>query len=365
MLKAGIVGLPNVGKSTLFNALIGEYQAEAGNFPFCTIDPNVGIVVVPDSKLETLAKIENSKKIIPASFEFVDIAGLVKGASEGAGLGNKFLSNIREVDAIVHVVRCFEDKNIHHVDGSINPIRDFETICLELALADLSVITKRIDRVAKTAKSGDVDAKKELAILNEIKPYFEDFQFEEILNIADEIKESLKHLSLLLMKKCIITANLTENELSKPLDNIYYAELFKTFGSLVSIIPISAQIEAELVNLAPEEQIEYLESLDVKESGIKTLIRTSFETLGLTTYFTAGEMEARAWTIPINALAPQAAGVIHTDFERGFIKAEVINFEELIACGNKAKARELGKLRLEGKDYIVKENDIIEFKFNV
>lgn len=363
MLQAGIVGLPNVGKSTLFNALVQNNQAEAGNFPFCTIEPNIGIVNVPDERLLALQKIVNAEKIVPAAFQFVDIAGLVKGANEGAGLGNKFLSHIREVDAIVQVVRCFEDENIHHVDGEVNALRDFETIKLELALADLAVIEKRIDRLAKQIKAGDKTAQAETEILNKLKNALETVSD---INLDDEEKKLILHLNLLSLKPLIIAANLKEEELAKPENNTNYQKI-KTalFEKGHQIIPISAQIEAELISLSTEEAHEYLQSLGVNESGVQSLIKAAFKTLGLMTYFTAGETEARAWTIPLVCKAPQAAGVIHTDFERGFIKAEVVSFDDLVDYGSKNAARETGKVRLEGKEYLVQDGDVIEFKFNV
>lgn len=370
MSKAGIVGLPNVGKSTLFNALVGSYKAEAGNFPFCTIDPNVGIVSVPDDRLDTLKELENSDKIVPATFEFVDIAGLVKGANEGAGLGNKFLSHIREVHTIVHVVRCFEDENVHHVDGSINPMRDLETIYLELALADLAVVQKRKERLEKACKTGDKASKEEFDILTKIEETLENSDsLNSIIslrsNLPTEELERIAYLNLLVLKPFLIAANLKEDELKAPKENKNYKILCEKFSEGV-LIPISAQIEAELASLNDEtEAKEYLESLGVKESGVKELIRKAFDALGLMTYFTVGKIEARAWTVRKNSTAPEAAGVIHTDFQRGFIKAEIISFDELVKCGSKASAREQGKLRLEGKEYIVQEADVIEFKFNV
>ncbi len=364
MLQAGIVGLPNVGKSTLFNALTQNNSAEAANFPFCTIEPNIGIVNVPDSRLEKLKEIFNSQKIIPAAFKFVDIAGLVKGASEGAGLGNKFLSHIREVDSIVHVIRCFEDENIHHVDGSVNAIRDFETIRLELALADMSVMQKRIEKINKQAKSGDKNYQREFEILSEINNNFENLNI-KLPELSPADTALIAHLNLLSFKPFIIAANLKEEELAKPLDNPHYLTLSKYIDKNIQLIAISAQIEAELIELPEEETNEYLKSLGVNESGVKSLIQASFKALGLMTYFTAGEMEARAWTIPINCKAPQAAGAIHTDFERGFIKAEVVGWDDLLNYGTKQLAKDAGKVRLEGKDYTVQGGDIIEFKFNV
>ncbi len=364
MLQAGIVGLPNVGKSTLFNALTQNNSAEAANFPFCTIEPNIGIVNVPDKRLDKLREIFNSQKIIPAAFKFVDIAGLVKGASEGAGLGNKFLSHIREVDSIVHVIRCFEDENIHHVDGSVNAVRDFETIRLELALADMSVMQKRIDKINKQAKSGDKNYQREFEILNEINNNFENLNI-KLPELTAEDKALIAHLNLLSFKPFIIAANLKEEELAKPLENPQYLALSKYIDKNIELIAISAQIEAELIELSEEETAEYLQSLGVNESGVKSLIQASFKALGLMTYFTAGEMEARAWTVPINCKAPQAAGAIHTDFERGFIKAEVVGWDDLLNYGTKQLAKDAGKVRLEGKEYTVQSSDIIEFKFNV
>jgi ribosome-binding ATPase len=366
MLQAGIVGLPNVGKSTLFNALVGNHKAEASNFPFCTIEPNVGIVDVPDERLNVLQKIVDGQKIVPANFQFVDIAGLVKGANEGAGLGNKFLSHIREVDAIVQVVRCFEDENIHHVDGSVNPTRDLETIKLELALADLAVVEKRLEKLAKGLRSGDKPSIAENEVLNKVKAALEML---EDFSLDDEQKKIVSHLNLLSVKPIIIAANLREEELADPSKNKNYLSLVQYIKDKLytstQVIPISAQIESELVSLSQEEANEYLESLGVSESGVKSLIRSAFTTLGLMSYFTAGETEVRAWTIPLVCKAPQAAGVIHTDFERGFIKAEVVSYEDLTGFGSKNAAREAGKVRLEGKEYLIKNGDVVEFKFNV
>jgi len=363
MRRAGIVGLPNVGKSTLFNALLKGHKAEAGNFPFCTIEPNQGVVNVPDPRLQKLAELENSAKIIPATFEFVDIAGLVRGASDGAGLGNKFLSHIREVDALVHMVRCFADENIHHVDGQINPLRDLETISLELMLADLSVIEKRISKLRKSLKSNDKEILLEYDILNNVQ---QSFQEGEMLDLEQEKFQLIKHLNLLSMKPSLIAANLQENELQAPSDNPYYKALHAHARSQgKSIVPLSAQLEYELISLDPEEATQYLQDLSLADSGVNQLIKETFDTLGLICYLTAGPTEARAWTVQRSSTAPQAAGAIHGDFERGFIKAEVISYEELLSCGSKSQAREQGKLRLEGKEYIVQEGDVIEFKFNV
>jgi GTP-binding protein YchF len=365
MLNAGIVGLPNVGKSTLFNALLKNFQAEAANFPFCTIEPNVGIVNVPDFRLTVLKAIYGSEKIIPASFQFVDIAGLVKGASEGAGLGNKFLSHIREVDAIIQVVRCFEDENVHHVDGSVDPVRDFETIGFELMMADLAVVKKRIERLAKQVKSGDKLAEIESLILQRIEKEIEELNPVEL---NSEEKEVVRHLNLLINKPVLLAANLKEEELKDPKANANFNKIVSYLNQKfpnVQIVPISAQIEAELSQLAETEAKEYLDALGVKESGVEKLIQTAFSTLGLMSYFTAGEVEARAWTIPIGCKAPQAAGVIHTDFGRGFIKAEVVGYDDLVEYGSKKAAQVAGKVRLEGKDYVMQNGDVVEFKFNV
>ena len=364
MYKAGIVGLPNVGKSTLFNALINNHQAEASNYPFCTIEPNIGIVNLPDERLTKLAQIVKTEKIVPAAFNFVDIAGLVKGASKGEGLGNQFLSHIREVDAIVHVVRCFEDPNIIHVDGSIDPIRDIETIKIELALSDLQSIEKKIDTVSKKVKSNDKESKSQLAILEKIKI---------ILNEGKSLKEFVfekedlsfyKSLFLLSDKPVIYAANVLENDLKNINENRFVKsvqEYAKNTGA--KCVPISASLESELVSLTKEEKEAFLDK--DKRSGVDDLIKATFDLLGLTTFFTAGPKEARAWTILKDTKAPQAAGVIHTDFEKGFIKAEVIKYEDLVKLGSKVAIRDAGKACLEGKEYIVQDSDVIEFKFNV
>lgn len=365
-MKLGIVGLPNVGKSTLFNS-ITKAGAESANYPFCTIDPNVGVVAVPDERLDKLAALYNSEKITPAVIEFVDIAGLVKGASKGEGLGNQFLGNIRECDAVVHVVRCFEDENIVHVEGSIDPIRDIETINLELIFSDLEVLEKRIGKTAKLAHN-DKEAKKELEILERIKTRLEEGKPARGLELTDEDEEKfVNSLQLLTWKPLIFAANVAEDDLSDDgASNPYVAkvrEYAKENGDGVFVI--SARIEEEISELDDEEKAEYLESLGLKESGLDKLIKASYDLLGLMSFLTAGEKETRAWTIKKGTKAPQAAGKIHSDFERGFIRAEVINYQELLDCGSLAAAKEKGLVRLEGKDYVVQDGDTILFRFNV
>jgi GTP-binding protein YchF len=367
MLKAGIVGLPNVGKSTLFNAVTRTRKAMAANYPFCTIDPNVGIVTVPDPRLEALSKIAKTQVIIPAAIEFVDIAGLVKGAASGEGLGNKFLSHIREVDAIVQVVRCFEDENIHHVAGAIDPIRDIETINTELGVADLENVQKRIEKHAKDAKRGDKIAIAETEVLKKIEPHLNDGKPAITLELTPEEKIIARGFYLLTDKPTIFAANVKESDLATADTNphvLKVREYAKAHHSCETVV-ISAQIESDLVDLSPEEAQQFLAELGVKESGVGALIRGAYHILGLRTYFTAGEKEVRAWTIHAGDTAPQAAGVIHSDFERGFIKAETVAYDALIQTGSVAAAREKGLYRMEGKEYIVKDGDVLLFKFNV
>jgi GTP-binding protein YchF len=367
MLKAGIVGLPNVGKSTLFNAVTRTRKAMAANYPFCTIDPNVGIVTVPDARLEVLAKIAKTQVIIPAAIEFVDIAGLVKGAAAGEGLGNKFLSHIREVDAIVQVVRCFEDENIHHVAGSIDPIRDIETITTELVVADLENVQKRIEKHAKDAKRGDKVAVAETEVLKKIEPHLNNGKPGITLDLTPEDKAIARGFYLLTDKPTIYATNVKESDLATADSNphvLKVREYVKTHHACETVV-ISAQIESDLVDLTPEEAQQFLNELGVKESGVGALIRSTYHLLGLRTYFTAGEKEVRAWTIHAGDTAPKAAGVIHSDFERGFIKAETVAYEDLVKCGSTAAAREKGLYRMEGKEYVVKDGDVMLFKFNV
>ena len=363
MLRVGIVGLPNVGKSTLFNALVANAKATAANFPFCTIEPNVGVVGVPDERLNVLAKISKSEQIIPTRIEFVDIAGLVKGASQGEGLGNQFLSHIREVDAIVHVVRCFEDDDIIHVSGSIDPLRDIDIINLELALSDLSQVERRIDRARKQAKTSkeaqfEVTALEKIAVLlNEGKPARQAILTEEEL-------EAVKGLGLVTQKSVIYATNVSEDDLATGNAQVEKVrEVAKIDNAQVVII--SAQVESELVDLSEEERADFLASLGVEEGGLKSLIRATYELLGLRTYLTTGPKETRAWTIKAGMSAPQAAGVIHSDFERGFIRAETVAYKDLVATGSMGAAKEKGLVRSEGKEYIVQEGDVLLFRFNV
>lgn len=371
MLSAGIVGLPNVGKSTLFNAVTRTRKAQAANFPFCTIDPNVGVVSVPDERLDALTALSRSQKTIPTAIEFVDIAGLVAGASEGEGLGNQFLSHIREVDAIVQVVRCFESSDIHHVAGSVDPVRDIEVINTELVLADLASLTKRTDRLQKGARGGDKAAKAELALVEKLIPHLDSGKPALTADLSDEEKVVRKNLFLLTAKPTIFACNVGEEDLAhleeaspaKP-----YVDAVRDYARdhfATEAVVISAQIESELVELSADEAKEMLESLGVSDSGVSHLIRAVYHLLGLRTYFTTGEKETRAWTIHAGDKAPAAAGVIHSDFERGFIAAETIFWEDLVALGSHGKAREAGKLRIEGKEYEVKDGDVIEFRFNV
>ena len=367
MLKAGIVGLPNVGKSTLFNAVTRTRKAEAANYPFCTIDPNVGIVTVPDGRLEVLAKIAKTSVIIPAAIEFVDIAGLVKGAAAGEGLGNKFLSHIREVDAIVQVVRCFEDENIHHVAGTIDPIRDIETITTELVMADLEGVQKRMERLAKDAKRGDKTAIAETEVLKKLEPHLDAGKPAITVELTPEEKVLSRQFFLLTDKPTIFAANVRETDLATAEANPHVQkvrEYARTHHSCETVV-ISAQIESDLIDLSLEEAQQFLAELGVKESGVGALIRATYHLLGLRTYFTAGEKEVRAWTIHVGDTAPKAAGVIHSDFERGFIKAETVAYDDLVKCGSVAAAREKGLYRMEGKEYVVKDGDVLLFKFNV
>jgi len=366
LMKAGIVGLPNVGKSTLFNALTRSRKAEAANYPFCTIDPNVGVVTVPDERAYVLQKIAKTQVVIPAAIEFVDIAGLVAGASKGEGLGNQFLANIREVDAIVQVVRCFEDSDVIHTMGSVDPVRDIEIIATELMLADLDSVTKRIEKTQKKAKSGDKDAQAELALLQKLEPHLADGKPANVLELADDEKVRLKQFHLLTAKPVLFACNVAESDLANAEQNPFVqkvADYVRTHHD-AAYVPISAKLEYELIDLSPEEAHEFLADLGVSDSGVSSLIRASYALLGLQTYFTAGEKEVRAWTIQKGWKAPQAAGVIHTDFEKGFIKAEVVSYADLTSLGSVAAARDAGKYRLEGKDYIFQDGDVALFRFN-
>jgi ribosome-binding ATPase len=367
MLRAGIVGLPNVGKSTLFNAITRSRKAEAANYPFCTIDPNVGMVTVPDARLEVLRKIAGTTVIIPAAIEFVDIAGLVKGASQGEGLGNKFLTHVREVDAIIQVARCFDDPDVHHVSDTVDPVRDIEVINTELILADLDSVQRRRERVAKDVKRGDKGAAAEEVVLAALETALDSGRpaFSVPLSPAD--RALARPLFLLTDKPTIFACNVKESDLATAETNPYVVkvrEYVKTHLNCEAVV-ISAQLESDLVDLTPEEGDAYLRELGVPESGIAALIRATYHLLGLQTYFTAGEKEVRAWTIRVGDTAPKAAGVIHSDFERGFIKAETVAYDDLVACGSVAAARGKGLYRMEGKEYVVADGDVLLFKFNV
>lgn len=360
--KCGIVGLPNVGKSTLFNVLT-KAGIEAANYPFCTIEPNVGVVALPDSRLDKLASLVNPEKVIPTSMQFVDIAGLVKGASTGEGLGNKFLANIRETEAIAHVVRCFEDDDVVHVDGKINPQSDIETINTELALADLDTVEKSLQRVAKLTKSGNKEALKEQAVLEKLKTHLDTGEPIRSLELADDEKQTIKRLQFLTNKPTLYIANVDESGF----ENNPHLEVVKAIAKKekAKVVAICASLEAEIVELDEEERQSFLEDLNLTESGLDRVIKAGYELLGLQTYFTAGKKEVRAWTIRAGMSAPQAASVIHTDFEKGFIRAEVIAYDDFVSLGGEQACKDAGKMRLEGKDYIVVDGDVMHFRFNV
>ena len=366
MLRAGIVGLPNVGKSTLFNALTSQQSALAANYPFATIEPNVGVVAVPDERLEPLARLVKTNVIIPATIEFLDIAGLVRGASKGEGLGNQFLGNIRETDTVVQVVRCFEDEGIVHVEGTIDPARDIETIQIELALADLSSVERRRERAQKSVKGGDKIAKAELEVLDKLQPALEDGKSARTVPLTDDERAVARNFFLLTMKRTIFAANVDEEMLANKEETPHVRAVREIAESeAAECVVICAQLEAELVELSTEESLDYLESLGVKGSGVDRLIKSAYHLLGLMSFLTAGEKEVRAWTIPQGTRAPQAAGTIHTDIERGFIRAEVVSYDALTRAGSYAAAREQGLLRLEGKEYVMQEGDVVHFRFNV
>lgn len=383
MLSAGIVGLPNVGKSTLFNAVTRTHKAPAENYPFCTIDPNVGIVTVPDPRLEEIAQISHSKKIVSTAIEFVDIAGLVKGASAGEGLGNQFLHHIREVDAIVQVVRCFEDSNVHHVSATIDPIRDIEIINTELVLADLASLQKKHDRLQKEVRAGDKTAKNENAIVEKLLPHLDAGKPVITASLTPEEKAAARNLFLLTSKPTIFACNVAESDLASiaagadpsaaeitapghsAAKYVAAVQQYARHHFATEAVVISAQLESELVDLSEQEALDYLRGLGVEDTGVHALIRSVYHLLGLRTFLTTGEKESRAWTIHAGDKAATAAGTIHSDFERGFIAAETISYDDLIAAGSLAKAREAGKIRLEGKDYVVRDGDVIFFRFNV
>lgn len=366
MLQAGIVGLPNVGKSTLFNALTAQEAALAANYPFATIEPNVGVVAVPDERLAVLEKLNKAQKTVPATVEFLDIAGLVRGASKGEGLGNQFLANIRETHAVVQVVRCFEDENIIHVEGSVDPIRDIETIQIELALADLASAEKRRDKAMRAAKAGDKDAKREIEILDKIQPVLEEGRPARAAGLTDDEKAIVRTWFFLTTKPTIYAANVDEDSLANPDANPHVAKV-KEFAAKENsdVVVICAKLEAELVALDETERLEYLKDLGLDGSGVDSLIKAAYHMLGLMSFLTAGEKEVRAWTIPIGTKAPQAAGEIHSDIERGFIRAEIVGYDDLVACGSRKAALEKGLARVEGKEYVMQDGDVVDFRFNV
>jgi GTP-binding protein YchF len=366
MLQAGIVGLPNVGKSTLFNALTAQEAALAANYPFATIEPNVGVVAVPDERLGILEKMNNAQKTVPATVEFVDIAGLVRGASKGEGLGNQFLANIRETDAIIQVVRCFDDENIVHVEGSVNPVRDIETIQIELALADLQSVEKRRDKTQRVAKTGDKDAKRDLEIIEKLLPVLEEGRPARSVDLSDDEKAVVKSWFLISIKPTIYAANVDEDGLADPMSNPHVQTVMEhAKKENAEVVIICAKLEAELVALDEAERTEFLAGVGVTSSGVDKLIKAAYKMLGLMSFLTAGEKEVRAWTIPVGTKAPQAAGVIHSDIERGFIRAEIISYDDLVRVGSEKAAKEQGLTRLEGKEYIMQEGDVVNFRFNV
>lgn len=366
MLQAGIVGLPNVGKSTLFNALTAQEAALAANYPFATIEPNVGVVAVPDERLAIMEKLVKAQKVVPATVEFVDIAGLVRGASKGEGLGNQFLANIRETDAVIQVVRCFEDENIIHVEGSVDPIRDIETIQIELALADLASVEKRREKSQRSAKAGDKVAKAEIEVLEKLLPALEEGRPARSVELSDDEKKIAKSFFLLTTKPTIYAANVDEDSLANP-DANPHVQKVKEYAAAenAETVVICAKLESELVALDEAERTEFLADLGVESSGVGNMIKSAYKMLGLMSFLTAGEKEVRAWTIPVNTKAPKAAGEIHSDIERGFIRAEIISYDDLVNCGSRKAAAEKGLARLEGKEYIMQEGDVVDFRFNV